>query len=314
MRHKRRPSAIVLLVSNPQGLRILPSNDRRTISDLGKTTVLEENTWKLYNVSAFAVEKMLLVLELSSTKPSAARQTTFNFDLRLWPPTLTSFTPAASIRSNTTSKEKHNNQQNWPRQNSRKCSHYIWLGFGCSTYFYYKLQRTAVPALLNCTMSWAVPLPPVPPITHMLYRPLSISTTDSTTITNDASMPEAGSFRAYLKTPTTCASTYDYSTMKTAPVDQLVACRYLKLGAKMLISVYKMGTITKYSPLSHKSGCDNEACVYWTTLLSRIVYGPQPIPTKRPSDYWRWRIGFLAKFGEFVLVIESREDGMSVQL
>lgn len=39
MRHKRRPSAIVLLVSNPQGLRILPSNDRRTISDLGKTTV-----------------------------------------------------------------------------------------------------------------------------------------------------------------------------------------------------------------------------------------------------------------------------------
>lgn len=42
MRHKRRPSAIVLLVSNPQGLRILPSNDRRTISDLGKTTVLEE--------------------------------------------------------------------------------------------------------------------------------------------------------------------------------------------------------------------------------------------------------------------------------
>lgn len=83
MRHKRRPSAIVLLVSNPQGLRILPSNDRRTISDLGKTTVLEENTWKLYNVSAFAVEKMLLVLELSSTKPSAARQTTFNFDLRL---------------------------------------------------------------------------------------------------------------------------------------------------------------------------------------------------------------------------------------
>lgn len=85
--------------------------------------------------------------------------------------------------------------------------------------------------------------------------------------------------------------------MNTATVHKLVACRYLKLGAKLRILVCKMGTGTKYSPLFRRPKIDLDVttkpadtglhlCHGLYTGRNRFLRRDQAIIDDEGLDFW----------------------------